>query len=483
MEVPDDARRLLTVMSADIHVEDALMHLYAFIAETPNASFGWLHFGSDAVHGVHRGAQVHLWRSTLRRCIGERSKVRGLTGIAGLGGALSRIAASGYVSDEDSRSLVTALLVLDDSFDGVHVGEVLADYDEEGFVELRSRLRNGRPLFAMGSYSALPRPRRAIPFVPRGQGIVAELLRNLAIVKEKPPLTVRNSIMFHGSDRPVRGFDRIGIIPTINEHAELEWIKDGPQRYRVDECLAAKQVVRDRVRAGLNLLCDAGVDLILMPELVSSTALTELVGLELRTRSDIGKATPYLVLAGTSFVLSDGRTRNRATLFNGRGDVVWVQDKMHAYTFTVREQAESGHPLGQADLADRCEAMDPEPRTLHLVDLSATQRVAVLTCEDFIQPEPHQSVVAEAATTLILVPIMSGRRESSAVGWIHDGALNYARRPGATSVIANSGTLLNGPGEGWQYGHVVAEPRVSADWQQLPPDGKAVAWLTQVAKA
>jgi hypothetical protein len=179
------------------------------------------------------------------------------------------------------------------------------------------------------------------------------------------------------------------------------------------------------------------------------------------------------------------RIRNRAHVYDSEGELVWTQDKLHAYRFTSQEQQSGNFPLGDKGVVDRIEAIDVEPRTLYVVDLSSTQRVSVLTCEDFIQPDPHRAVLAEIMATTILVPIMGGARENPGNDWIHDAALTYVRHPGATSVMANSGALigLHGAGRKENFGQIVSAPRVDVLWVSIKNAAdEPLAWLARLAR-
>ncbi|WEN13784.1 hypothetical protein PY254_11060 [Rhodanobacter sp. AS-Z3] len=478
-----DARALLETLGQPLAVSSAFIALFRFIENSPDGRFGWLSLGDDAVSGHEFAVEVIRWRTEIRECIGREDRFPSCTQIAELGAVLEAITALGRISPQNSKRLVIALRVLDDAFQGVHPAEVISATDAEGFVALRTRIRLGQSLFEADALRAYPKPRRLNSPDLRGQGRLTDLLVNLAIVNCGSQLQVVNLMAFaNGSPGPA-GFRHIGIIPTIDSHYELVWKKEDNRRYSIGEHPGARAAIHARVSAALALLVAEGAELVLMPELVASPDLTVLIAEELAARRRNGLHNPHLVLVGTQLVKDvDDKVRNRARVLNAEGDTVWEQDKLHAYRFSAKEQAEADHPMGLDDLVDRTEAIDVEPRTLYIVDLSPTQRVTILTCEDFIQPDPHRAVVADIVATTILVPIMSGRRAGQHLGWIQDAAMNYVRHPGATCVVANSGTLLGLTPEGWQFGHVVAPLRVPEHWEPLPHSSAPIAWLVDLGR-
>ena len=482
MSLAQDAGRLLDALTQPLRVQAAFMALFQFIENSPNGKFGWIPLGDDAVRGRDYAREVHLWRDRIRTNIGREEPFGASTHIAGLGSALEEIVKDGCIARQNSKALVMALLVFDDAFQGVHPGEVVSATDALGFVEMRTRIRKGEACFQLDGLRAYPKPRRLVHQEVRGQGRLTDLLVNIAVVQSGSDLEVVNLIAFDDGSFGPKGFTRIGIIPTIDSHEELAWKKENHRRYSIAEELGTCTRVHARVRDALALLIAEGAELVLMPELVASPALVRVVADALATARHAGKCTPHLMLVGTQLVNDGDKTRNRACVVDAEGETVWEQDKLHAYRFSALDQARCGHPMGADELVDRTEAIDVEPRTLYVVDLSATQRVTILTCEDFIQPDPHRSIVADIVATTILVPIMSGHRNGPNVGWIQDAAVNYVRRPGATCVIANSGALLGTRREGWQYGHVMAEPRVACDWKSLPDETTPIAWLADLGR-
>ncbi len=358
--------------------------------------------------------------------------------------------------------------------------------DFPGLVRLRTNLRKGQPLFGHGSLSVYPKPMRLFSPECRGQSSLSELLDVLTVVHPTPHLRLDHYTVPYVGEPGADGFRNIGIVPAIRNSSELVWKRESNDRYSVWE-LPQTEAIHVRIREALDLLLHMGADLVLLPELVAGPELVGMLSTYLAQRSSARLPTPLLLLAGTQMVSDgDGPRRNRAIILDGAGTEVWSQDKMHAYCFTAAAQGETGHPLGVDELVDRHEDIAVEPRVLVVVDLSPSQRLVVLTCEDFIQEQPHRSMVVDICATTLLVPIMAPKRgEPPSQGWITDAAMNYVRRPGATSVVANSGALILGGEEAmqaWQFAEIRSSPRLTSVWEPVmsPTGGPPVAWLARL---
>ena len=459
------------------------MELYQFIDTSPNGKFGWVGLvDSSPVDGPESDVQIVVWRPQLQRCLSTNTPFNPLA-VADLSKVLDDIIRDGQISRENSRDLIIALRVLDSAFRGVHLGEVFHAHDNETLVSLRTRLRQGEALFSLGDLHAFPKPRRLADPELRGQEYLSDLLDVLTVVQLPHSFEIAYEPMLDVPRRPMKGVRTIGIIPTVHGFSELAWHQVGSHRYSVSERSEATAALRERLEAALDLLIAKGVDLLLLPELVSGPELHASLVLHLRKHAAAGGPMPLLVLAGTRMSTEGALTRNRATILDSDGRLLWCQDKMHAYRFTQGEQADAGYPLGDADLADRTEAIDIEPRKLVVADLTASLRLVVLTCEDFVAHQPYPQAVSGMCATAILVPIMSKGRDSSGVqAWITDAAMRFVRHPGATSVVANSAALVKWSktaAEWWHFGEIRSAPRVTVNWEGLAPAGigEPIAWL------
>ncbi|WP_281848699.1 hypothetical protein [Dyella sp. GSA-30] len=338
-----------------------------------------------------------------------------------------------------------------------------------------------------GDLNVFPRPSRHMFPEVRGQSSLSELLDFLTVVRTGPNLSLDYQPLFDTLASEGGEFRRIGIIPAIHSAGELVWSKVGEDRYSIAETEPA-DLVASRVCLALNWLAEQGADLVLLPELVSGPRLVAAIAGHLGRMQGQGLTPPAMVLAGTYMAQDEyGHPRNRAVLLDSDGVELWTQDKLHAYRFTADEQGRAGHPLGKDDVQDRDEQIAVEPRTIVVADLSAAMRVVVLTCEDFIQDRPHRATLADIDITALWVPVMSGPRPAPpAQGWINDAAMHYVRHPGATSVVANSGALLDAAhrSDHWQYSEVRASPRTVPRWEALKDEqGLPIAWLGVLDRA
>lgn len=487
MSVGTEARELHRVLASGVSTERAFLALYRFLANSPSGSFGWMGTEGLPVDGVACDRQIVAWAAELRRSLDDEVPIAEPTRICEIGALLEEVARSNQISPNQSQGLVIALRVLDAAFRGVHVAEVGLTSDSVGLMRLRSNLRLGKPLFKRGSLQVFPKPRRTHVPDRRGQPGISQLLDVLTVVDVPQQIKASYQLILDGVPPASRGFERIGILPTIQHFNELHWTCEGDARYSIAESAAAEAQVHPRVSSALKLLLDANAEVVLMPELVSGPRMHDLVTGVLKSRMRVGESTPVLLVAGTAMLNdSEGKPRNRARVLDAYGDVAWEQDKMHAYRFTGTDQDKAGNPLG-ADAVDRHELIAVEPRTLVVVDLSGHQRVVLLTCEDFNQDEPHRNVIASFEATTILVPIMAGKRDSEDVGWVNEAAMRYVRHPGAASIVANSGTLLQTDAEReqwWQFGHIRASPQVSSAWEALRerPGGPVLAWIARMSR-
>lgn len=487
MTIADEADQLLALLRAGLRAEDAFLALYSFIDTAPSGRFGWFPLGDGEVFGVECDGQIRQWSTALRASISQGLPVPELEKLSNLDFVLGAIVKNGVISPSDSKSLVIALRTLDSAFAGVNVADSLIDTDNPGLVRLRQNLWKGRPLFHSATLRAYPKPMRQSAPERRGQSRLTELLDVLTVVRNNEHLEVEVRVATSVQKIGHEGYRCIGIIPAINHSSELKWAQEPNDRYSIEEHADAA-AVHARVRAALEALIAGGAQIVVLPELVSGEALIRMLKSYLCEQAGKGRPTPALLLAGTYMAKSgdDPFRRNRAIVLDGEGNELWRQDKMHAYRFSAWDQAKTGHPLGQDKLVDRDEDICLEPRRLVVVDVAPSQRLVVLTCEDFLQDDPHRPAIADLFVTTLLVPIMApARAEPPNQGWVRDAAMNYVRHPGATSVVANSGTLLMTEGEQcqwWQLGDVLSAPRVTPVWEPIaaPEGGPPMAWLVKL---
>ncbi len=453
--------------------------LYEFIDQTPGASLGWFGVDPDALERVPFAAMLSAWSKELREHALADAAFPRMLDIADLGAALSEAHAADTVAAETSLQLVTALLVIEHAYRGLHPAEVSVD-DTMHFAELRTMLRRGEPLFPHERLRVYTRPRRTVRRMSRGQPDLNSLLRHFVVAEPPANLQLTYACYFPLGARGRGGFRRIGVVPTIAHADELQWSKEGDNRYRVEINTTARTAVWRRVEAALVQLVSRRADLVILPELSGAEWLDDFIADWMVAQPSHARL-PALVVAGTRLARDEGgRLRNRAHVLGPRGELAWTQDKLHAYTFTAENQRDANCPLGSDDLCHRTEAIAVDPRKLNIVDLSSSQRVVLLTCEDFAQEAPHTASIRALQATLILVPVMAPGRAGEEQTWLHRRAMDYIQQPGAASVVANSGALvLTHQRTAASYAQVLADPRVQGHWEGIPITGEPVpmAWF------
>lgn len=463
----------------DLRLWQAFLVLYEFIDETPGASLGWFGVDPNALERVPFATMLGAWSKELREHALANAAFPRMLEIADLGGALSEAHAADSVSAGTSLQFVTVLLVIEHAYRGLHPAEVSAD-DTMHFAELRTMLRKGESLFPHERLRVYTRPRRAAGRTSRGQPDLNSLLRHLVVAAPPANLKLTYACYFPLSARARGGFRRIGIVPTVAHARELQWTRDGDNRYRVEIEPAARAAISTRVQTALAELVSRRVDLVVLPELVGAEWLDQFIADWMASQSSHVRL-PALVVAGTWLAPDEsGRMRNRAHVLGAKGELAWTQDKLHAYTFRAEDQDLANYPLGTDDLCHRTEAIAVDPRKLTIVDLSSSQRVVLLTCEDFAQEEPHTASIRALQATLVLVPVMAPGRAGEDQTWLHRRGMDYVQQPGAASVVANSGALVvTHQGASASYAQVLADPRVKGVWEgiSIPGERAPMAWF------
>ncbi len=489
MTVSQDAIRLLEHLTNPIEVGVALLEVFHFCDSHRAACWGWLPLGDAQVEGYALDKVVGRARSTLRDAFLENRAIADVADVIGARSSLNAIAGSGTISAENSAEIVRGMRALDDALRGFHPARVAGSSDSMAAARLRGQLRNGRPLAKNNRYALYPRPLSAKP-PERGQGDAGLLLNHVAVMRLVADFDVR--LVVHLQDQLIdqAQFNRVGVVPVIHDHKELAWQSVGESRYRVDEVAASGAAIKNRVEHALSEMATQAAQLILMPELVSGPALRAVVATHLGERSRRGELVPVITLCGTSLENVQGTTRNQAAILDWEGDVLWTQNKLHAYRFSAADQGRLGFPLGE-NPKDRQEAIDVAPSALIVVDLSANIRIVVLICEDLIQVQPHAAAIQQMGVTTVLSPIMDKTPDlipntlAPDLAWLKDGALSYIRHPGASTFIANSGTLvLDNRDQHWSYAHAFTVPRCKNEWRPvaavepaLPP----VGWILDLS--
>lgn len=197
----------------------------------------------------------------------------------------------------------------------------------------------------------------------------------------------------------------------------------------------------DEIENALPILCAMGMHIILLPELVVPDAILEAVQRVLLSVARGGGPTPFLVLAGT-FGRPDARTGkvyNEAVILNGRGNVLFRQRKMHAYTMHGYEQPKYGlRNIFQGQ--PKTEQMELMPRVLVVCDSPVLGlRMSVLICEDFCQQTPGLQAIRNLRCNLIMSPVMAGALDQNS-GFFQTSS-QLVLDPEGVVVVANSRAL------------------------------------------
>jgi len=191
----------------------------------------------------------------------------------------------------------------------------------------------------------------------------------------------------------------------------------------------------------LQILCATGTHIVLLPELVVPDPILEAIQRVLLSVARSGGATPFLVLAGT-FGRPDpstGGIYNEAVILNGRGNILFRQRKMHAYTMYGYEQPKYGLKdvfKGQP----RTEQMELMHRVLVVCDSAVLGlRISVLICEDFCQQTPGLEAVRNLRCNLMLSPVMAGALDQNS-GFFQTSS-QLVLDPEGVVIVANSRAL------------------------------------------
>lgn len=353
--------------------------------------------------------------------------------------ALSHYAAG--AEKEAGRGLIFVLHAIDSVFWGL--APAAGGTDEWLYLAMyRAMLREGQALLRQVPGYLLPRVGRAVhPALTE-----CDFFSNLCRVHAQDGCNVRYLLFDElnplGHAWPATGSRsmRVGVVAVVQHHSELTWTPD-PKRgvYTVSLSRKAQAAVIERTLNGLQWLSEQGAEIVLLPELVSSSALDRRIREWLQQRES---RKPRLVITGTYVKPPSNKSRarrNRAHAIDCSGLQLWHQDKLHRYNFTTEHQR-----LGRCVLADvdLVEDIDVSSRSLFIADSPLGERIAIMICEDFSHVLPHKQLLVELGVNVILVPVMNPAREDPRADWIRRYALGFAREPGALSLVGNSGALL-----------------------------------------
>jgi len=294
--------------------------------------------------------------------------------------------------------------------------------------------------------------------VERGQ-FHHRLFQNVVRLPEFLDHDLRHIVLRSADDaeRNIGASLRVGVIPLIrNMEIKSSVAKLSPGSLRIVayppaefgvEIESSGDPITDftpllaEVENALPRLCQMGAHIILLPELVVPDPVLERVKSLLLSISSHGDATPFLVVAGT-FGRADadsGRVYNEAVILNGRGNELFRQRKMHAYTMHGYEQPKYGLNI-LFEGKPKTERMELMPRVLTVCDSPMLGwRVSVLICEDFCQQTPGIEAVRRLRSNLLLSPVMAGSLDQDSSFFQTSSQL--VLDPECIVVVANSRAL------------------------------------------
>lgn len=243
-----------------------------------------------------------------------------------------------------------------------------------------------------------------------------------------------SSIMRRSPGEPLH----VGFIPTVQHSQEVTWSLEG-------ECFAVglspkhEKVVIERVIRGLEWLVENGADIVVIPELVSSTAMRSRVCEWLKDQAAVQ---PLFVACGSEAVPSKSGTRrtNRAFVLGPSGRPLWEQDKHHQYAMEPKN-IESLGLKAVLGAQPRNEIGASALSRVVIRDIHGAGRFCVLVCEDFARANPGQDALRSFQVDMAIVIVMDGPFPEG--GWRKRNAVNLAQEPGSRIAIANSRAVLS----------------------------------------
>jgi predicted amidohydrolase len=285
------------------------------------------------------------------------------------------------------------------------------------------------------------------------------LFHNLLRLPESLDYELKHIVLRSADDAEmsVTGNLRVGVIPLVKEMevrtsgAELNpgplRIADvPPSRFAVEvetgvDPAGSYSAMFADLDGALTALCEMETHIILLPELVVPDVVLERVKSLLLSIAKKGGPTPFLVLAGT-FGRPDadsGKIYNEAVILNGRGNELFRQRKMHAYTMHGYEQPKYG--LNAVFRGKpRTELMEVMPRVLVVCDSPVLGlRINVLICEDFCQQAPGLEAARKLRSNFILSPVMAGALDQNS--GFYQTASQLVLDPECVVIVGNSRAL------------------------------------------
>ena len=183
------------------------------------------------------------------------------------------------------------------------------------------------------------------------------------------------------------------------------------------------------------------VDIILLPELCTSSVAVTAVALDLSSgATHAGGEAPRLIALGSGLSQGacpdTGRPYNECAIVDGKGRIIWTQRKLHHFRMSDRRMTQCA--IATVGSVPHAEDVATDA-VLQVRDLPHFGRVMVLICEDLEQRAPGGDVAYALRPDWILTPVLD---IGQAVGrWTHQRAIEIARLSDTRIVVSNSATL------------------------------------------
>ncbi len=230
----------------------------------------------------------------------------------------------------------------------------------------------------------------------------------------------------------------IGFVPAVLNRDELKWgKKNGFFTVRLNSKKESRVI--NRTIEALDWLSSMHADVVIIPELVSSTRLRRCVSEWLRYRA---ANPPMLVICGSEAVRSASSTgyTNRAFVLGSSGRELWTQDKHHQYWLTEQDilRYKLQRYVGRKMLNEIGASVETR---VAVRDFRGFGRVCLLVCEDFNRSIPGPSTIRTFGVDMAIVIVMDKKFDPE--GWRKTAAVSCANDVGTRVAIANSRGLVS----------------------------------------
>jgi predicted amidohydrolase len=238
---------------------------------------------------------------------------------------------------------------------------------------------------------------------------------------------------------PVRA-DHVGLAPIAEDRDDIDFItsKRGDRPYL--DAVPKAPLLANRITAAVTALLDDGAGVIVLPELVGSTASADALKIALKAR---GSRTEGLILAGTGASTSvdpgSHRPHNEAMLIGANGRVLAHQRKLHLFNMGINRMRDCD--IAAAPGCGTRNHMEDAAAGTELVvcDLHGLGRVMTLICEDLQQQVPGGDLALVLRPDWILTPVLDVSQ--TAGRWTHSRSIEIGRKTYSRVVVSCCATL------------------------------------------